>query len=152
MTDWADQKAQEIYDLQYGPNRAHWRLYVAEALRDERERCADEIERLQSNIEEITECLGVRYLYWDGSHEACLNQTNVPVRLFPSKEAAQKWVSETNIKNETEHRCQTGNHIDDEIERLKAECLKANLLINKMALHAPDYDWNGKEWVREQGD
>lgn len=50
--DWADEKAREIYD-QLGPLGAHWRLYVAQALRDLAAEKDKEIERLRANEEKL---------------------------------------------------------------------------------------------------
>ncbi len=57
-----------------------------------------EIERLKGlnrwaelDIAELIEILGVHPLYWNGVWQACLNETNVPVEHFKSKQECHKW-------------------------------------------------------------
>jgi len=68
----------------------------------------NEVERLQSknrwaelDIEELVDDFGVHPLYWNGVHQACLNETNVAVERFKTKQECQDWCDEKN-KDATE--------------------------------------------------
>jgi len=80
---------------------------------------ADEIDRLRALLMEVAESLGIRYLYWDGAHNAFINQTNVAVKYFADAWMAKHWCADNNKKWDTESLPQTGNGIEDEIKLLR---------------------------------
>ncbi len=72
------------------------------------EKLETEIERLKSqnkwaklDIAELIDDLGVHPLFWNGVHQACFNETNVPVQFFKTKQECHDWCDETN-KSATE--------------------------------------------------
>ena len=78
-----------------------------------------EITRLRADLMECVETLGVRPIYWNGAHQAFINQTNVPVKFFETRKECQDWCAATNVKFGTEGLPKTGNSIEAEMKRLR---------------------------------
>lgn len=103
------------------------------------------VARLEQDLMECAEYLGVRPLYYNGAHQAVLNQTNVPIDWFKTDAECQQWCLATNKRFGTENRTPIGNHIDDELGALKerAEIAEAeNAKLRKAGRAAANFCFN----------
>lgn len=86
-----------------------------------------EIERLKAvnkwatlDVEELIDDLGVHPLYWNGVHQACFNETNVPIKFFKTEQGCKRWCDEKN-KDATETPTIEIKHLKKMVKDLESE-------------------------------